>query len=178
MADEEREMIPLESDLFKNDLVINQLIMQMTDTDIYWYEKNFRGILMELQKIRNGKAIAQTSEEHSEKEMIDTCDERHVMLDDSRQYKEEKAQGDYDNTKSISVSSEVQKNWPRKHFQINENNSVESAMMCWETLEDSDQQEKTKNMIGRHEETNDDKEDQDDEMEDKEHVENTVHMGN
>ena len=85
MADGEREMIPLELDLFKNDLVINQHIMQMIDTDIFWYEKTFREILMKLQKIRNGKAIVQTSEEHSEKEMIDPCDESHVMLDDPRQ---------------------------------------------------------------------------------------------
>ena len=48
MADGEREMIPLESDLFKNDPVINQNIMQMIDTDIFWYKKTFGGILMEL----------------------------------------------------------------------------------------------------------------------------------
>ena len=46
-----REMIPLESDQYKNDLVINQHIMQMIDTDIFWYGKTFRAILMELQKI-------------------------------------------------------------------------------------------------------------------------------
>ena len=42
MADEEREMIPLESNLYKTDPVINQHIMQMIDTDISWYEKTFR----------------------------------------------------------------------------------------------------------------------------------------
>ena len=36
MANEERDMIPLESDQYKNDLVINQHIMQMIDTDIFW----------------------------------------------------------------------------------------------------------------------------------------------
>ena len=51
MADREREMIPLESDHNKNDPVINQHIMQMTDTDIFWYGKTFRSILMELRKI-------------------------------------------------------------------------------------------------------------------------------
>ena len=148
MADGEREMIPLESNLYKNDPVINQHIMQMIDTDIFWYEKTFRAILMELRKIRNGKTIVQTSEEHSEKEMIDLCDESHVTLDDLRLYKGEKAQQDRDDMTSVSVSSEVQKNWPRKCFQINENKSVESAMMCWENLEDSEQEEKTKKTIG------------------------------
>ena len=51
MADGRREMIMLESDQYKNDPVINQHIMQMIDTDILWYEKTFRAILMELQKI-------------------------------------------------------------------------------------------------------------------------------
>ena len=51
MADRGREMIPLELDQYKNDLMINQHIMQMIDTDIFWYRKTFRAILMELRKI-------------------------------------------------------------------------------------------------------------------------------
>ena len=110
--------------------------------------------------------------------MIDPCDESHATLDDPRQYKGEKAQQDYEDTNSISVSSEAQKNWPRKCLQINKNKSVESAMMCRENLEDSEQEAKTKKTIAQDEEMNDDKEKQDDEMDDKEHVESTVHMGN
>ena len=53
MADEGREMIPLESDKYKSDPVVNQHIMQMIDTDIHWYEQTFREILMELQKIQH-----------------------------------------------------------------------------------------------------------------------------
>ena len=51
MADGGREMIPLESDQYKNDPVINQHIMQMIDTNIFWYGKTFRVILMDLRKI-------------------------------------------------------------------------------------------------------------------------------
>ena len=51
MADEGREMIPLESDKYKSDLVVNQHIMQMIDTDIHWYKQTFREIIMELRKI-------------------------------------------------------------------------------------------------------------------------------
>ena len=39
MADGGRDMIPLESDQYKNDPVINQHIMQMIDTDISGMEK-------------------------------------------------------------------------------------------------------------------------------------------
>ena len=51
-------------------------------------------------------------------------------------------------------------------------------MMCWENLQDSEQEAKTKKMIGQNEETNDDKEKQDNEMDDEEHVKSTVYTGN
>ena len=73
---------------------------------------------MELWKIRNGEMIVQTSEELSEDE-IHCCDESHAMFNDQRLYKGEKTQQDGKVTKSVSVASKVQKNWPRKRFQIN-----------------------------------------------------------
>ena len=79
---------------------------------------------------------------------------------------------------NVSVSNEAQKNWPRKCFQINENKNYESAMMCWESLEDSEQEERMRKMIGRDEEMNNDKEKKDDEKDDKEHDESTVYTGN
>ena len=39
LADEERDIIPLESSLYKTDPVVDQHIIQMIDTDILWYEK-------------------------------------------------------------------------------------------------------------------------------------------
>ena len=140
LADEERDIIPLESSVYKTDSVINQHIMQMIDTDITWYQKTFGAILTKLQKFKNEKVNTQLSEENSEKELIDFCNESHVMLSNLRLYKEEKEQKDCDDTTSESVSSKAQKNWPRKGFHTNENEGVESAMMCWENLEDSAQE--------------------------------------
>ena len=48
LADKERDIIPLESSLYKTDLVINQHITQMIDTDILWYKKTFGAILTDL----------------------------------------------------------------------------------------------------------------------------------
>ena len=90
LADKERDIIPLESSLYKTGPVINQHIMQMIDRDIVWYEKTFGAILTELWKIQNGKANTQISEENSEKEVINLCDESDVTLSDLRLYKEEK----------------------------------------------------------------------------------------
>ena len=80
MADGGREMIPLESDMHKSDLVVKQHIMQMIDTDIHWYEQTLREIIMELRKIRNGETPTETSEESNETAMM--CWE---SLDDSEQ---------------------------------------------------------------------------------------------
>ena len=86
MEDREREMIPLESDQYKNDPLINQHIMQMIDTNIFWYGKTFRAISMELWKIRNGETIAQSSKELSGEE-IHCHDESHTTFNDQRLYK-------------------------------------------------------------------------------------------
>ena len=70
MADGGREMIPLELDKYNSDPLINQHIMQMIDTDIYWYKQTFREILMELQKTQNVEIPMKTSEESNETAMM------------------------------------------------------------------------------------------------------------
>ena len=106
-------MIPLESDKYKSDPVINQHIMQMIDTNIYWYEQTFREILMELRKIRNGETPMKTSKE-----------------------------------------------------------SNETAMMCWESLDDSEQASKKRKMHAQDDGTNDKAND----MDDKTHTKHTTNM--
>ena len=119
MVDGGRDLIPLESDQYKNDPVINQHIMQMINTDIFWYGETFRAILMELQKIRNGETTMKTSEELNEKEY----------------YK--------------------------------------SAMMCWESLDDSEPTSKKRKTHSQDEATND----KADEMDNKMHSKHTTNMG-
>ena len=79
---------------------------------------------------------------------------------------------------SFSDKSKAQKDWPRKHFQMDENETYESAMMCWESLEDSEQASKKRKTSGQDAETNDDKEMQADEMDDEKHIMHTVDTGN
>ena len=57
MMDDGREMIPLDSDLHQSDPVIIQHIMQMIDTDIFWYGETFRQVITELRK----KALHETT---------------------------------------------------------------------------------------------------------------------
>ena len=177
MADREEDMIPLESDQYKNDPVINQHIMQMINTDIFWYGKTFRAILMELRKIRNGESILQSGKELS-KEETHYCDNSHAMFNDQRLYKGEKTQQDHEVMESISDESKAQKDWPRKRFQMNENGTYESAIMSWESLDDSEQASKKRKMNEQDAEMNDDKETQADEMDDETHIRQTPDTGN
>ena len=177
MADGERDMIPLESDQYKNDPVINQHIMQMIDTDIFWYGKTFRAILMELWKIQNGEIIVQSSKELSEEE-IHYYDESYAEFNDQRLYRGEKTQQGNEAMKSISDTSKAQKDWTRKRFQTDKDETYESAIMCWESLDDSDQATKKRKTIGQDKEMNDDKEMQAVEMDDEKHIKCTIYMGN
>ena len=70
MANGGWDMIPLESDEYKSDPVVNQQTMQMINTDIHWYEQTFREITTELWKIRNGETPTKTSEEPNETAMM------------------------------------------------------------------------------------------------------------
>ena len=51
-------------------------------------------------------------------------------------------------------------------------------MMCWESLEDSEQESRKRKTIGQDEEMNKDKEKQDNEMDNEEHIQSTVYTRN
>ena len=166
-------MILLESDQYKMDLAINQHIIQMIDTDIFWYGKTFRVILMELWKLRNGESIAKSGDEPSVEETY-YYNNSHTTFNDQSQYKGEEAQQEHKATESISDESKAQKDWPRKCFQMDEKEPYESAMMCWESLDDSEQASKKRKTHAQDAETND----KADEMDHKMHTKCTANMGN
>ena len=80
MADEGRELIPLESDMHRRDPVIIQHTMQMIDTQIHWHKQTFGDIIMELRKLRNGETPTKPNKETSATAMM--CWE---SLDESNQ---------------------------------------------------------------------------------------------
>ena len=70
MANEGRELIPLQSDMHRCDPVVIQHTMHLIDTDIHWHEPTFRDIIMELRKLRNGKTPTKPNEETSKTAMM------------------------------------------------------------------------------------------------------------
>ena len=112
-------MIPLDSNLHKSDPVIIQHIMQMIDTDIFWYGETFKEVLTELRKMA-----------HSETTM--------------------------------HIGETLDKDG---HF--------ESAMMCWESLDESEPTSKRRKTLAQGEAPND----QVDEIDDDPHNQRTANKG-
>ena len=110
MMDEGRGMIPLDSDLHKSDLGINQHIMQMIDTDIFWYGETFKQFLTELRQITHSETTMHTGEKLDKDE----------------------------------------------HF--------ESAMMCWESLDESEPTSKKRKTLPQEEATNNQADEKDDDQ--------------
>ena len=100
------------------------------------------------------------------------------MFNDQRLYKGEKTQQDHKAMESISDKREAQNDWPRKHFQMDKKEPYESAIMCCEILDDSEQASKKRKTHAQDAETNNDKEVQANEMDDKTHTKCTANMGN
>ena len=95
------------------------------------------------------------------------CDDSHTTFNDQRLYKGEKSQQDHEATESISDECKAQKDWQREHFQMDKKEPYELAMMCWESLDESEQASKKRKTHSQDETMNDDMEIQADEMDDK-----------
>ena len=106
------------------------------------------------------------------------CNDSHTTFNDQRLYKGEKTQQDHEATESISDEIKVQKDWPRKCVQMDEKEPYKSAMMCWESLDNSEQASKKRKTHVQDAETNNDKEIQADKMDDKTHTKCTANTGN
>ena len=99
--------------------VIIQHIMQMIDTDIFWYVETFKEVLTALRKIALGETTIYTDEK------------------------------------------------------LDENGHFESAMMCWESLDESEPTSKRRKTLAQEEATND----QVDELDDDPHNQRTTNKG-
>ena len=123
-------------------------------------------------ELANTGHIMKTSKELSEEETYYHNDS-HTMFHDQRLYEGEKTQQDHEDMESISDESKVQKDWPRKCFQMDKKEPNESALMCWESLDDSEQASKKRKTHAQDKETND----KADEMDDKMHTKHTANTG-
>ena len=106
MMDAGREMILLDSDLYKSDLVINQYIMQMIDTDIFWYGETFKEVLTELRKIQHGETTMNDCEKLDENEHFESAMMCWESLDESEPTSKKRkmlSQGDATNDQADEI---------------------------------------------------------------------------
>ena len=60
---ERRDLIPLESNMFKTDLAVISHIMYMMDMDNFWHQKTFGAVLAELQRNHDEKSMNKMSKQ-------------------------------------------------------------------------------------------------------------------
>ena len=87
MVEEGRDLINIESNLFKSDPVVISHILHMMDMDIFWHQKTFGVVLAEVwrncekqvneqeNKTKYCKEKTQIHEEKNKKEVVDPCGE-------------------------------------------------------------------------------------------------------
>ena len=137
------DLTPLESNLHKYDLVIISMIMQMIETDIFWHQKTFEVVLTDLQRrwnegIHEPKDVFMYCTENNKinnemdgVEVIDLCSASWTENGERDKGKESTKQESQDKMKTNTIVR-IKKGKP-----MTENGENETAMMCWEALNNS-----------------------------------------
>ena len=142
-------LIPIESNLHKNDPAVISQIIQMIELDNFWHIKTFEAVLTELQRrwdevIHEQKDVSMHCTESSKindeingKDVIDLCSKNQITTSELHDGEESTKQKSQDKMKSKTITRLESKNRPEKDRQTAETEENETAMMCWENLEDS-----------------------------------------
>ena len=179
-------LIPLESNLYINDLVVISQTIQMIEVDNFWHLKTFEVVITELwrrwdEAIHEQKDMSMHCTENCEindeldgKEVIDLCSKNQTTtseLHDSEEIAKQKSQ---DKMKSKTITRLESKNRPEKDNQAAETEENKTAMMCWENLGDSPGKEHYKETDDEEKPLEETQKPKDEE----EHVNSTLHTGN
>ena len=187
MMMEGMNLIPLESNLHKYDLVIISQIINMIKADNFWHHKTFESVMNDLRnmwtegihELENTHMHCTNNDENNNEmdgvEIINLCSVSQSKNEAHVEGKESTKQESQDKSKHDAAGKMEDKLWTRKSNSTTKIEEVEAAMMCWESmnnfseeepLEESEKAEKkpvekTENL--KHEE---------------EHVEPTLNKGN
>ena len=125
-------LIPLESNLHKNDLVVISQTIQMIDVDNFWHIKTFEVVLTELWRmwdevIHKQKDVSTHCKENSEitnemdgKDVIDLCSKTQTTTSELHDGEESTKQKSQDKMKSKTIAGLESKNRPEKDKQMAE----------------------------------------------------------
>ena len=145
MAMEGMNLIPLESNLHKYDLMIISQIINMIETDNFWHHKMFESVMINLwnmwtegiQELENTHMHCTNNDENNKEmdgvEVIDLCSVSQSKNDAFVEGKESAKQESQDKSKHDAADKlEVELRTIRSKS-TTKNRKVESTMMCWES---------------------------------------------
>ena len=138
-------LIPLESNLHKYNLVIISQIINMIESDNFWHRKMFESVMSSLWNMRT-EGIGElenthmhctnndkTNNEMDGVEVIDLCSVSQSKNDAFSEGKESTKQESQDKSKyNAADKMEVELRTTRSKY-TTRNEKVESAMMCWDS---------------------------------------------
>ena len=147
------DLIPLESNLHKYDLVIISQIINMIETDSFWHRKMFESVMSDLQnlwmegicKLENVPMHCTNNEEKDaemdEVEFIDLCSIGQNNNKVHGEGKESTKQESQDKMKSDAMARMEDKLMTKKSKSATQKDQVEFAMMCSEATSNFPEEE-------------------------------------
>ena len=142
MMIEGMSLILLESNLYKNDLVVISHTIQMIEVDNFWHLKTFEAVLTELWRRWSDVILKQKdmsmhctenskiSDEMDGKEVIDLCCKYQTTGSELHDGEESTKQKCQDKLKSKTITRLESKNRHEKDKQMAESEENETVMMC------------------------------------------------
>ena len=156
MTMEGMDLTPLESNLHKYDPVIISQIIQMIETDVFWHQKTFESVLTDLRKmwteviheLENASMYCTENsgviDEMDGVEVLDLCSVSQTKNDACGKGKESAKQERQDKTKTNANDRMEDENRTNKSKSTAKNEEIETAMMCWEAMNDFPEKEPCK----------------------------------
>ena len=144
MTMEGMDLIPLESDLYRNHPVIVSQIINMIETDNFWHYKTFESVMSDLrnmwtegmQELENTHMDCTNNDENNNEmdriEVIDLCSASPCENDAISKGKESAKQESQDRSNHDETDRKVADLMTIKDGTTTKKDIVESTMMCWE----------------------------------------------
>ena len=153
MTMEGMDLIPLESNLYRNHPVIISQIINMIETDNFWYYRTFESVMSDLwnmwtegmQEFENEQMDCTNGDENNNEmdgiEVIDLCSVSRcengafsIGKESTNQECQDKSNHDETDRKIVDLTTVKDESTTKRDI-------VESAMMCWECTESSAEEE-------------------------------------
>ena len=147
MTMEGMDLIPLESNLYRNHPVIVSQIINMIETDNFWHHKTFESVMSNLrnrwtegmQELENANVYCTNDDENNNEmdgiEVIDLCSASQGKNDAVSDRNESTKQESQDKPNHDELNEKVVDLRTLKDEPTIKKDVVESAMMCWEHTE-------------------------------------------